>query len=123
MARYISILFVLFFASGCWDRAVEEAAHTTNLIDEQFAALYVEQNDTCVRESADWSEYDVCITPWKHEAAKVARLREVTLSLDVVQGRAARKVAACQWLQAVHNVHPDIPARAVALASKWRRKC
>jgi hypothetical protein len=123
MARYILLLFALSFASGCWTRAVEEAAHTTNRIDEQFSALYVEVNDICVRQSADWTEYDACIDPWKQEAAKVARLREVTLSLDAVHGRAARKVAACQWLQAVHNVHHSLPARAVALSSKWRRKC
>lgn len=123
MARFTSILFVLFFASGCWERAVEQAAHTTNLIDEQFAALYVRANEACIDASGSWPEYDRCIDPWKAEAAKVARLREVTYSLDSARGRRAQKQAACQWMGAVENVHTPLPARAVALASRWRRKC
>lgn len=122
MARFTSLLFVLFFASACWATEVDKAAQATQLIDEQFAALYTEVAAICTRKSADWAEYDTCIEPWNREAANVARLREVTLSLDVVHGRAAKKAAACEWFQAVHNVY-NVPARRVALASKWRRKC
>jgi hypothetical protein len=109
---------------GCWASEVDRASRTTVLIDEQFASLYTHVNDICVQRSADWAAYDECIDPWKKEAANVARLREVTLALDIAKGRKARKAAACEWFRAVENTHRSLPARTVALqAVKWRRKC
>lgn len=119
--KYLLVSLVLVF--GCWATEVDKASQATVLIDQQFAALYTELNDICVRQSSNWVEYDKCIDPWKKEAAKVARLRQVTLTLDVTEGRKARKVAACEWFRAVEATHESLPARKVALQSKWRRKC
>jgi hypothetical protein len=114
MARYIYLLFVLCFASGCWDRAVEDAAQATVLIDEQVAVWVTD----CMDAATGWEEWDECAAV----GGKVGRLREVTLSLDVTNGRKARKAAACQWFTIVQTL-PDVPAVVVAKRSKWRRKC
>lgn len=122
MARFISLLLLVFFASGCWEHAVEEAAHATALIDEQVAAAYATHAKVCLEASTDWAEYDACMEPWNMAGAQVGRLREVTLSLDTARGRKARKAAACEWFQVVHTL-PDVPAVVVAKQHKWSRRC
>jgi len=122
MKRF-AIFFFLCSLVGCWASAVDRAANVTLLIDQQFATLYSDASGACVNNSANWDEYDVCMDPWKRDAADIARLREVTLNLDVAHGRVARKAAACSWFKAVKATHPAIPARTVALNSKWRTKC
>jgi len=99
---------------GCWDRAVEGAAQATVLIDEQVAVWVTD----CMDAATGWDEWDECAAV----GGKVARLREVTLSLDVTNGRKARKAAACEWFRTVHTL-PDVPAVVVAKRSKWGRKC
>ena len=84
------------------------------LIDEQVAVWVTD----CMDDAQNWDEWDECAAV----GAKVGRLREVTLSLDVAKGRKARKAAACEWFKAV-QVLPDVPAVAVAKRSRWRRKC
>lgn len=108
--------------AGCWPRAVETAAQATVLIDEQVAAAYTVHSLECRAVSADWDEYDSCIEPWNKAAAQVGRLREVTYSLDVVKGRKAQSIAACEWFKVVQTL-PDVPAVVVAKQSKWGRKC
>ena len=122
MARFTLLLFVAFFVSACWPRAVEEAAHATVLIDEQVAAAYATHAKVCLEDSADWAEYDACMEPWNKAGAQVGRLREVTLALDLAHTRKARRAAACEWFKVVHTL-PDVPAVVVAKRSKWGRKC
>lgn len=114
MARFISVLSLLFFVSGCWPSAVEEAAHATALIDEQVAVWVT----ACTDAAKNWDEWDECVKV----GAYVGRLRQAALSLDVAQGRKARKDAACQWFKALAPL-PGVPAVQVARKSKWRRKC
>ena len=118
--------FAIFFLAcsllGCWPRAVEEAAHATNTIDEQVAAAYTTHADVCREASSDWAEYDACMAPWNKASAQVGRLREVTLALDLAKGRKAQRAAACEWFKVVQTL-PDVPAVVVAKRSKWRRKC
>jgi hypothetical protein len=93
------------------------------LIDQQFSAVLEDHVEMCIQEAKSWAEFDRCIDPWKHEAAKIARLREVTLALDVAHTRAARKVVACEWFNVVDKLVVKTPAVRAALRSKWRKKC
>ena len=111
MTRYVIFFVSLLFLMGCWDRAVEGAAQATVLIDEQVAVWVTD----CMDAATGWDE---CAAV----GGKVARLREVTLSLDVTNGRKARKAAACEWFRVVQTL-PDVPAVVVAKQSKWGRKC
>lgn len=122
MTRF-AIFFLASLMCGCWAAEVDRAARTTQLIDDQFAVMYTKANDMCVATHDTWEGYDACMDPWKKDAATIARLREVTLTLDVAKGRKAKKAAACLWFKTVAQTHLLIPARQVALKSSWRHSC
>jgi hypothetical protein len=123
LMKRFAILFCLCSLVGCWRGAVDQAARSTALVDEQFAVVFEDEASECLESSASWETFDRCMEPWLREAADVARLRELTLSLDVAKGRRARRAAVCAWFKGMENIYPGLPARQVALASKWRRKC
>ena len=124
MARYISILFVVFCAS-CWPSAVEHAALLTNRIYAEYMLAYKAGAKLCLDRYTNWDDYDACVEPLNKGAAHVARLRQVTLTLDAAYSFSQRKAAACEWLSAVRKVDSvvSLPSTRVALESKWRKKC
>ena len=104
---------------------MQNAANLTVRIDEEYSEFFTKTSSACLDSSDGWPEYDSCMEPWLRGAAHVARLRQVTLNLDPVSGRTQRKVAACEWFQAVARVHDaaHLPSTKVAMSSPWRNKC